>query len=457
MATSLTYLAPATTELPAETGRANDRARSPALSAARTILIATLFLGALAFGAVPAWAWGGAALLVTSALFLWAWAGVRSSELRIAWTPLYLPAAAFLWLACVQLFNKITVDPIATRESIVKLVIDLAIFFLAVQLWEIRSAAASGSFAVAVTSFTGLIALFAICQFFASPETIYGVVKPRWGGWIFGPYVNHNHYAGLMEMLIPISLCVLLSMGSGSGTRPTRVLTVFALIFAVASLLLSGSRGGLLSLAAELILMALVLWRQLSRARRSRSLIGGLGAVAAAVLLFSWLDSGQIMKRFGTIADATRVTDVTLGERRALAHDTLRIFRDHPWLGIGLGSFATVYPRYRSFPSDLEWDHAHDDYVEALAETGIAGAVTIGAAFALFLILAFRNLERRLKHSSGWISLGAAVGCCGLMFHGFGDFNLHIPANAAWFSFLAGLAIAPTATKQPHQAPPGLL
>jgi O-antigen ligase len=243
-------------------------------------------------------------------------------------------------------------------------------------------------------------------------------------------------------MLIPIALCDLLLMREGSSKHPARALTAFAVVVAIASVLLSGSRGGLVSLAAEIILLAIILWRREPSATRPWFAAAGLAGMAAVVVLFLWLDPGQISKRLGTIADVSRAPDATLGERRALARDALRIFREHLWLGTGLGSFATVYPRYRSFPSDLEWDHTHNDYAEALAETGIAGAVAILSALSLFVLLAFRNLHERLASSAGWICLGAVIGCCGLLVHGLADFNFHIPANAAWFSFLAGVAIS---------------
>jgi len=61
-------------------------------------------------------------------------------------------------------------------------------------------------------------------------------------------------------------------------------------------------------------------------------------------------------------------------------------------------------------------------------------------ALALFFRTAFAGLARRVGTEDGWIRLGAAIGCCGLLVHSFFDFNLHIPANAAWFAVLAGLA-----------------
>ena len=105
-----------------------------------------------------------------------------------------------------------------------------------------------------------------------------------------------------------------------------------------------------------------------------------------------------------------------------------------------MGSFVTVYPPYQTEASDLITEHAHNDYVEALTETGLLGGVLILAALVLFIPIAFRNLDVQLKREQGWIQLGAAIACCGLLIHSFVDFNLHIPANAAWFAFCAGLA-----------------
>ena len=109
-------------------------------------------------------------------------------------------------------------------------------------------------------------------------------------------------------------------------------------------------------------------------------------------------------------------------------------------MGVGLGSFETVFPRYQSFPSDAGWDHAHNDYVEALAETGLTGGALVLCALGLFFFLAFRNLRERLRFPTGQMQFAAALGCCGLLIHSFADFNLHIPANAAWFSVCAAIA-----------------
>jgi O-antigen ligase len=213
----------------------------------------------------------------------------------------------------------------------------------------------------------------------------------------------------------------------------------------ITSLLLCGSRGGFISLLAEVVILgAILLWRAPAPGRRSLAAAGGLGITAAA-LLFLWMDPGEISKHLLTIANSAQSPEATFGDRKVVALDSLHILRDRLWVGVGLGGFETAYPAYQSFPSDSIWGHAHNDWAEALAETGLVGGLLIVAALAMFLRLAFKRLGERLRHDAGWIQLGAALGCCGLLVHSFVDFNLHIPANAAWFAVLASVAtIAPT-------------
>jgi O-antigen ligase len=240
-----------------------------------------------------------------------------------------------------------------------------------------------------------------------------------------------------MEMLIPVGAGYVLSRPRDD---PMRTLLGCAMLVPIASLLLCGSRGGLISLLAEVVILgAMVFWHAPMPRRRRLAAVGGVG-MAMAALLFFWMDSGEISKRLGTIASITHSPDVTLGGRLVVARDSLRIFRDHRWVGTGLGSFEAAFPQYQSFPSDEIWDHAHDDYAEALAETGLVGGLLIVAALAIFLRLGFKKLGQRLRHDAGWIQLGATIGCCGLLVHSFVDFNFHIPANAAWFAACVAIA-----------------
>ncbi|MCX6619279.1 MAG: O-antigen ligase family protein [Acidobacteria bacterium] len=462
--------------------------RSPlAFSAARFLLLAALLAAPLAFGAVQPWAWASLAFAALLALLLWAAGNILQGELRIAWSPLYVPAALFFLLAAVQYAGRLTLDPMATREALVKLAAYLIFFFLAAQLFQVSGVRCQvsgpgsslithhSSLLLVISVYAFALGLFAMVQFFTSRGLIYWTISPRWGGWVCGPYVNHNHYAGLMEMLIPLAAAYVLWLPKSNPRRP---LFGFAVVVLIASLLLSGSRGGFLALLAEIVVFTAILWSSIRNShlthysslvtRHSSPRLAVALALLSAALLFLYIEPGHISRRLATVFGVGVSYDEMLADRKEAALAGLRMFRAHPWLGTGLGSYEIVAPRYRRTPSDLLWDHAHNDYAEALAETGLVGALLVLCALVVFFwslvtrhssLLSDSSLVTR--HSSleprplDGLRLGATLGCIGLLVHSFSDFNLRIPANAAWFAFCAGLAVTPAALlSSPAEAVP---
>ena len=409
------------------------------LHIARLLLVAALVGAPWAFGAVVPWARMALGLVACLAVFLWAVGSVQQGALKLVWSPLYIPLAMFLILGLAQYGARLTLDKSETRQALVLLAADMAFFFLAVQLFAAYGSVTLRAFGLTVLVLAGSLGLFAILQFVSGARQIYGLLDTP-GNMLYGPYVNHNHFAGLIEMLIPVAVLYIAGR-QGRFSFGAWALLVSGATIAVASLLLSGSRGGLLALAAEIVIAAtaLLAWGARTTERR-RLAMAAATAILAGVMLFSWVDPGWVATRLGSVAYAEGPWAEWAGFRKSLALDSLRMWRDHPVLGVGLGNFEMAYPRYQSFPSDLWIDYAHNDYVQAVAETGLVGAVLILSALALFLRLAFRGCARSLQSQDDWIRLGAALGCCGLLVHSFLDFNLHIPANAAWFAVLAGIA-----------------
>ena len=415
------------------------------LRAAQVTVLIALLGAPPAFGAVQPWAWVALELLVLLGLVLWALDAVGRGWLEMRWSPLFVPMGLFLLLAAVQYWGHFTLDPIATREALLKLTSGLALFFLAVQLLGREPVTSLPKFGWVVVLYSFAMGLFAILQYCSSNGRIYWTIKPN--GWTFGPYVNHDHYAGLMEILIPIAVGYLLSRPEKD---PARSALGFALLVPVASLLLSGSRGGLVALLAEVVVFGVILLCTYRRRRRSSIAILAAGLTAAAALFF-WLDFGDVSTRLATAFQFPRAAEATLGERVTMSRDSLRILKAHPAIGIGLGSFENVYPQYQTFASDSAVIHAHDDYAEGLAETGLAGGALMALALLLFLRRAFAKLPEKV-HGVGWVQLGAAVGCVGLLVHSLADFNLHIPANAAWFCVALAVALLEPAAPGPLRA-----
>jgi len=409
---------------------------------ARVLLVATICGAPWAFGAVQPWAWGALIVLALLALILWAGGCAHLGVLKISWSPLYWPFLAFLVLACVQLLAGFTADHGATREAVLKIVTNLVFFFLAGQLLtQPDNGRALEWLGLIVT-----LLAFALC--------ILALAQMSWGGgerviywtfrtpvWPFGPYVNHNDYAGLMEMLLPISVAYILSQSSNVILR---YLLWCGVGLVITSVWMSGSRGGTVVLVVEGLVLTGILMGSRPRGVSLRSFPVLLGVVLISVVLFSWMVStGRVGGNAWSVFETSRSLEVRLGDRFQVGIDTLHMARSHPWIGVGVGCFEDVFPSYLTFPTDLHWTHAHDDVLEAVAETGLPGAVMILVGLVLFFRIAFRRLEGRLRQGWGWIQMGAAVGVVGLLCHSFVDFNLRVPANAAWFVVCLAIATHP--------------
>jgi O-antigen ligase len=398
------------------------------------LLLLALLGSPLPFGSVQPWFQAALSIVVVAATLCWGFACIREGRLTLDVQPLYWTVVGFVLLGLIQYAASLTVDSVATRDALAAVVTSCLVFFLTGQILSGRSEAAWIGLGAGLTLYLFLLSLFAILQFFSSSGMLYWSVKAATG---FGPYVNRDHYAGLMEMIVPLAAGYLLAEGRKG---PRRSLAAIALLVGLVSALLSGSRAGMIALVFESLILLIVLISQ-SRVQGRRRQGGAVcAALMAAVLLFFWADPGGIARRLGQVFQPGRSSDfnVEFAVREQATLDCLRMFRDHPWLGVGMGGFETEYPRYKSFADDLLWDHAQDDYAEAVAETGVAGAILIATSIALFFFTAFRDLRQKLTTGRGWIRFGAALGCCGLLVHSFADFNLHIPANAAWFAFCAG-------------------
>jgi O-antigen ligase len=182
-------------------------------------------------------------------------------------------------------------------------------------------------------------------------------------------------------------------------------------------------------------LAVLVLLMVLQRAGGKHALAGGV-VLLVAVLMVSWLGVRQILERFSSL----QTLEVSAGKRASMRGDTWRIFWDHPWTGTGLGTLQTVFPRYETLYDGKVVNHAHNDYLEVLAETGLPG----GFCCAWFLgVLFLESMRRSMELNRSFaaaLHLSGLVGCTGFLVHSLVDFNLHIPANALLFLLMANLA-----------------
>jgi O-antigen ligase len=385
----------------------------------------------LAFGAVTA---SGHFILQASAtvlLLIWALDQMRSARVNIRWSPVFSPMIAFAALMCVQLLPGISAYWHATFSQLLLYVsYGILCFLLTQTLTSSREVRTVGT---ALVIFGSTLSLFAVLQNLSSPTKLYGLLTPRFGGWIYGPYVNHNHYAGLMEMLIPVPLVFAFSR---FGSQRERWIAASAAAFMAATIFLSGSRGGMIAFMVEMAIFLALAFRE--RQKQNTALL--LGAfLLVAIAMIAWTGGHEVKARIATFA-SNQHSDLATDIRLQIDRDILRMSMHRSLLGWGQGTFADVYPQFRSFYTDSLVNAAHNDFLQVLAETGIVGF----GIMLWFLVITLRNaLRKSAKWSSnlnGAVAVAALLGISGILVHSLVDFNMQIPANAALFYSLCVVA-----------------
>jgi len=294
------------------------------------------------------------------------------------------------------------------------------------------------------------LACFALIQGISSNGKLYWIRQPR-GGWIYGPYVNHNHYAGLMEMLVPIPL--VLSLTRLASTK-TRNLAAAAAAVMVGTIFLSGSRGGMLAIAAELVILAALLIKQ----KRGLRTAIGLGVFLAIVVgLLTWVGGSELSRRIATVGPSH--SELSNDMRSYINRDGLRMFLKKPVVGWGLGTFPVVYPQFRTFYTNFFVNQAHNDYLQLLVEMGLLGFATMIWFVVTVYTRALKKIGDWTGDISGAVTLACTLGLSGIMVHSAVDFNLQIPANAALFYVLCTIAasepfVQPARKRRPVRSEP---
>jgi len=274
-------------------------------------------------------------------------------------------------------------------------------------------------------------------------------LKPDQANWLAsGTFLNRNHLAGYLEMVIPLTCGVLFLCLGKSGPFPLKrlmalfdeqylkaLLILFLIGVMICALLLSGSRGGMLSFAASMIFLCLLAFM-----RR------GLRKWALVVMIFLLLTLGvallsspeRAIKRLDALTKPD--TEQSFTYRKDVWQNSLLIWRDFPIFGSGLGSFAHIFRRYQGFVSDLFFAYAESDYVQLVVETGIVGTLLM---FWLGILFFYRTIVAWKQRRSRWTMTMAAAGLSAvfsLCIHSGVDFNLHVPSNAVTFTVIAALS-----------------
>jgi len=279
-----------------------------------------------------------------------------------------------------------------------------------------------------------LEAFLGLLQFFVSPGWIFGYVNES--SRTSGTLINRNHFAGLMEMLLPVAFghAYISARRFGEFARP--YLYLLATAFMGLALLFSVSRMGIFSFLTTLCFCTVVLqWRK-SQGSVGTRLALGMGALLAAGAL--WIGVDIIIERYSELVG----DDAFFREGRLVIYaDAAKMIMANP-LGVGTGNFQDRFRQYQTIRSQFLFDHAHNDYLETAAEWGVPVAVF----FWIFLLYSLVRATRLFVSLDSVEERGVLLACIGAMFsilvHSIADFNLQIPSNAMLFFTFVGISLA---------------
>lgn len=439
--------------------------------------VVMLAWGALAFGAVYPWAyWPLAAACAVLGLWGWLAAGRGSAAvdgLTLALVAIVLAMALQLVPLPYDLFVRLAASAdrfldqqylryhllrpethpltIAPEATTVALALVAACVVLYTGLARALGLTRLPSLVTRLIVLGVALAVVAIMQHAAiDPESplVYGFWRPQQRTVPFGPFINRNHFAGWMVMVIPLAIGYSFAVFRSSPrprqrtagawlvwmTRPEAsrfALVAFSVLTMAATVVVSGSRSGIASLAVAVVVIGVVV-RQ-----RERGSVRGLATIYLTLLLVGavvWAGAGATLDRFALVS-----TD--LPGRWNAWRDTARIIGDFPAFGVGAGAYGEAMLQYQSFDRHTFYQQAHNEYLEMLAEGGLLVAVPVIIALTLFARLLVQRLRERDEDPvRPWIRLGAAAGLAGIAAQSLVEFSLQMPGNAALLAVIAALA-----------------
>lgn len=272
----------------------------------------------------------------------------------------------------------------------------------------------------------------------------------------FGSFGQPNPFGGFMGLLTPLAMMVAVGyiMRTWSIWRKNHIISRLNLLlggyYAIASLLMGGaviaswSRGAWLGLVLAILALVVAFPRKLWQ---------GLGLFAIVIVIggILWMSGrlpSSLTDRIGSATQELFVLSDVRGvdinpenyaviERLAHWQAALNMGRANAWLGVGFGNYDATYEIYRLINWKFSLGHAHNYYLNVLAETGIIGLVAYIGLFIHLLVLTWRTR----KHPDS-LARFTAIGLLGswvyLMTHSMTD-NLYVNNVFIHFGVMIGI------------------
>lgn len=347
-------------------------------------------------------------------------------------------AARGAWIA-------LSIDPYASAVAWLKGLAYALVFALALLLIDSRSRLRMLAYALVGS------ALFqaAYGSFMTLSGLEYGFFHEKWAyrGVATGTFVNRNHLAEYLVLGLAVGIGLLISdLGGDSGpkTARQRLRGLIRLLFSpkarlrlylaamVIGLVLTHSRMGNTAFFASLLVAGAAALALARNATRSTVILLASLVIIDMLILGAWFGIDKVAERI-------EQTSMAREDRVEVTRYALAMWRDYALTGAGGGSFYAGFPRYRGPEVMSLYYHAHNDYIQFLAEYGAIGATLLGGLVLASLAAALAALRRRRDPLMRGMAFSATMGIVAMLIHGTVEFNLQIPATAATFVVILAL------------------
>lgn len=427
-------------------------------------LIGLIIFAAVAHGAVEPWSEFVFVIWTAILALLWMIKVVYDRKMMIFVPQTAWPMVALILLGVAQSFSfknadgswrSLSLDVEATRGTVLLLCCLLLCSLIAANFLTHRERLQRMAFFL--TIFGLLLSSFALIQFFTWNDKFYWFRAAHTES-PFGPFVNRNHYAGYIELLLPWPVILMLSR----QRREEKLFYGFAAAWMAMSAVFSLSRGGMISIFAELMFLAAFGPRgdqdystDYTGTRRFGAFLLRVGAVAAIIAAaiggLNWLGTERVVNRLApeqvNVQTASALSENSSpsnnwDDRGELWRDSWSVFRANPLTGVGLGAFETAFPAHdrSSNVSRIVTPQTHNDYLQALTDGGLIGGLIV----FWFLVVFARAVWRGLRLAEPLMSLSVlacSAGCFGLLVHSLFDFNLQLPSHALLFLSFSAITV----------------
>ena len=316
----------------------------------------------------------------------------------------------------INLF-PLSICPNSTISELLKLISFIGIFFFIINKIERKK---DLDIAINFIIFFGLlVSIYALIKKFAYPERIG-----------FGPFVNRNNFAGYINMIIPLALGYFLT----DMPLSKRLVYAFSVAIMTLALFLTLSRAGIL--VYILVLLLILFFSRFKKTLKTKTGTLIIWALTTVCLFILFLEANIVWQRLITLLK--KETYIVFGHGYSWL-DVLRIWRDFPIFGTGLGTFRSISSMYKTTTMQYLFTYAHNDYLQLLSEVGFIGFFLI----ALFFLKYFKSITGNwLKRQDSFVTclvLGGVSSIIGTLVYSVLDFNLQIPANTLLFFIIMGL------------------